>query len=118
MSTQAERLGVVKRVGAHEHVLEAHAHRVRGGRLDRRLEHPRIRVALPHARDARVRVDEYDEVVLRLNGQRRCGGIGGGFGTGGLEHPRQWLECRAAQSRQAHSEEVQEPSWGTAKRPL
>ena len=47
-----------------------------------------------------------------------------GFGGGWLEQPRQWLrrpvwpgftlgtlwECRADQSHQAHTEEVQEPS--------
>ena len=49
------------------------------------------------------------------------------FGGGYLEHPRQWQgaqrlasssECRAGLSHQAHPEEAQEPSPGTAKGPL
>ena len=69
-------------------------------------------------------------VTLRklLEGELPPGGRGGrtgGFGSGWLEHPRQWLgalvagplpwECRTAQSRQARPGEAQEPSSGAAR---
>jgi hypothetical protein len=64
------------------------------------------------------------EKALCLGGRRRQGRAA--VERGYLEHPGPWLgahwvglsswECRAAQSRQARSEEGQRPNWGTAER--